>query len=94
MLGAVYADRAIMQPLTEYLWLGGDVYSDDRLRSVSRLFAALRTSSSKLREYYDSLSNGAGYRPDVFPFDRDFQGQTFTYIERLAEDSAGKLVTK
>lgn len=83
-----------MQPLTEYLWLGGDVYNDDRLRSVSRLFAALRISISKLREYYDSLSNDAGFRPDGFPFFRGFQGQTFTYIERLAEDRADKLVYK
>lgn len=94
VLGAVYADRAIVQPLTEYLWLGGDVYDDDRLGSVSRLFAALRTSISKLREYYDSLSKGAGFRPDGFPFVRDFQGQTFTYIERLAEDRAGTLIYK
>jgi hypothetical protein len=83
-----------MQPLTDYLWLGGDVFSDDRLRSVSRLFAALRTSISKLREYYDSLSNGVGDRPDGFPFVRDFQGQTFTYIERLAEHRADKLIYK
>ena len=74
VLGAVYANRAIMQPLTEYLLLGGDVFSDDRLRSVSRLFAALRTSISKLRKYYNSLSNGVGIAPMAFRSSETFKG--------------------
>lgn len=77
-----------MQPLTEYLWLGGDVYNDDRLRSVSRLFAALRISISKLREYYDSLSNDAGFRPDGFPFFRTSLLQPLPHTRSLKNNLA------
>ncbi|KAI5122482.1 hypothetical protein M0805_001392 [Coniferiporia weirii] len=94
VLGGVYSDKAIVQPLTDYLWLGGDVFSDDRLLSISRLFTALKSSISELRKYYKSLSNVIGDRPDGFPFVRNYQTETFSYISTLAEDHPDKLIYK
>ncbi|KAI5117971.1 hypothetical protein M0805_004905 [Coniferiporia weirii] len=94
VLGGIYADSAIVQPLTDYLWLGGDVFNDGRLASVSRLFVALKSAISRLRKYYDSLFDIAGHIPDGFPFVRNYQTETFSYISPLAEDDPHKLIYK
>jgi hypothetical protein len=94
ILGGIYANKAIVQPLTDYLWLGGDMFSDDRLCSISRLFMALKSSISALQKYYELLPNVAGDSPDGFPFVRSFQTGPFSYITTLAEDHLGKLIYK
>ncbi|KAI5121423.1 hypothetical protein M0805_006186 [Coniferiporia weirii] len=94
VLGGIYADKAIVQPLTDYLWLGGDIFSDDRLLSISRLFAALKSAISTLRQYYWSLSDVAGDSPNGFPFVRNYLTETFSYMTPLAEDHPHKLIYK
>lgn len=80
-MGGVYAEKAIIQPLTEYLWVGGDAYSDDRLTFMSKLFTALRASLSELRRYYESLSTDSPFLPDGFPFVRKYKTEGFFYIQ-------------
>ncbi|KAI5119335.1 hypothetical protein M0805_004012, partial [Coniferiporia weirii] len=94
VLGGVYADKVIVQPLTDYMWLGGDIFSDDRLLSISRLFAALKSAISTLKQYYLSLPNVAGDGPNGFPFVRNYLSETFSYMTPLAEDHPHKLIYK
>jgi hypothetical protein len=92
VLGGVYLEKVVIQPLTDYVWLSGDVFSPDRLVSASRLFVALNTTISTLRMYYRSLDISSAVaqneRPDGFPFIREYESnkipKTFTYLERLA----------
>ncbi|KIJ51555.1 hypothetical protein M422DRAFT_776784 [Sphaerobolus stellatus SS14] len=43
--GAVYVERVVVQPLTNYICLGDGVFNDDRLHYVSRLFYALKLNN-------------------------------------------------
>jgi hypothetical protein len=92
VLGGVYLEKAVIQPLTDYVWLGGDAFSPDRLVFASRLFVALNTAISSLRMYYRYLDISSAVaqneKPDGFPFIQEYESnkipQTFTYLERLA----------
>ncbi|KAF8577897.1 hypothetical protein K439DRAFT_1621781 [Ramaria rubella] len=91
ILGGVHLEQAVVQPLTDYLWLGGDTFSDSRIISVGRVFNALRSAISTLRQYYSQEIND---EPDGFPFIRSYQSENFLYLERLAEEYPTKLVFK
>ncbi|KAF8592728.1 hypothetical protein K439DRAFT_1379042 [Ramaria rubella] len=93
VLGAVYVEQAIVQPLTDYLWLGGDAFSDSRIISMGRMFNALESAFSTLRHYYTDTIN-AHDRPDGFPFIRSYETEKFSYLEKLAEEYPVKLVFK
>lgn len=91
VLGGVYLEKAIVQRLTDYIWLGGDAFDHDQLVSASRLFAAINTSISTLRTYYHSLQSSY-LQVDPFPFVREFGEQKFKYLSRLIPDSPSKLL--
>lgn len=93
ILGGVYLERAVVQRLTDYIWLGGDAFDHGQLRSAARLFAAIKTSISSLQTYYLSLQ--PGHPPiDSFPFVCEFQDQRFEYLSRLAPEYSNKLLYK
>ncbi|KAI0254034.1 hypothetical protein BJV78DRAFT_1188082 [Lactifluus subvellereus] len=98
VLGGIYLQRAVIQPLTDYVWLGGDVFNADRLVFAARLFTALRSAISTLRTYYRSLdfSNAVVQTemPDPFPFVQEYESKKFTYLSRLAPEDPGKLLYK
>ena len=52
-MGVVWADRFIVQRLTDMVYLGIDsACSDDRIYRVARLFTAIRDFLKRLEEYY------------------------------------------
>ncbi|CUA72675.1 hypothetical protein RSOLAG22IIIB_04996 [Rhizoctonia solani] len=53
--GAVYLDRVVVQPLTDYVWLGKHPQQDHHLMRVTRLFLALERAISFLHGYYSPL---------------------------------------
>ena len=55
VLGAVFTDRPIVQPLTPLLWLGHVHARKPQYRKVTRLFAALSTGILELEEFYSHL---------------------------------------
>lgn len=89
VIGAIYLDKAVIQPLTDYIWLGGDVYDDNRLVLTARLFAALKAAASTLQSYYQilgpTLLNDVpeNLSPDPFPFVTECGSKKFTYLYRL-----------
>ena len=91
VLGGVYLEKAIVQRLTDYIWLGGDAFDHSQLVSASRLFFAIKTSISTLQTYYHSLQS-CHPQVDGFPFVREFGEQKFKYLSRLNPDSPSKLL--
>ncbi|CCM05605.1 uncharacterized protein FIBRA_07833 [Fibroporia radiculosa] len=55
VFGGIYLRKAVVQRLTQYVWLGGDSFAEAELLYVSRLFAALKTAIFTLETYYRSL---------------------------------------
>jgi hypothetical protein len=94
ILGAVFTETVLVQPLTDYVWTGGNPYDDKGLESVARLFKALFVGLRDLKMFYNNLA--AAPAPDIqrmFPFTRsyvDSHGQEvdFRYIRRLNESKA------
>ncbi|KAH9175906.1 hypothetical protein EDB89DRAFT_1942580 [Lactarius sanguifluus] len=56
ILGAVFVDNVVIQQLTDFLWIGGHPYDDDRLESVTHILTSLGTGITELREFYKKLS--------------------------------------
>ncbi|QRV94387.1 kinase domain protein [Ceratobasidium sp. AG-Ba] len=84
VLGAVYLDRIVIQPLTDYILLGDHPQRDKHLTRLVRLFRAARTSIAELSEYYKTLELppasassahiNIGNPARFFPLVREFQG--------------------
>ncbi|KAG9084343.1 hypothetical protein FRC06_004116, partial [Ceratobasidium sp. 370] len=55
VLGAVYLRNPVVQPLTDYIWLGHHPLQDRRLTHLTRVFHAAAVSIDELQEYYKSL---------------------------------------
>ncbi|KAG6914878.1 hypothetical protein DXG01_014771 [Tephrocybe rancida] len=95
VLGAVYLEQVVIQPLTDYLWLGGDHFNDDRLLFASRLFSSLKTSIFTLQSYYHTLGSRLLTivpQNDAFPYITEFDTTKFMYLSHLAPDYPNKLL--
>jgi hypothetical protein len=94
--GAIYLDKAVIQPLTEFTWLGGNFYDDDRLVATAKLFSALKASISSLKLYYRGLAPSLPTAPPLngFPFITEYRSNKFTYMGHLDEDRPESLSYK
>lgn len=87
ILGAVYAEHVVVQPLTDILWLAHHPQKADRLVRITRVFCALRASLRDLDDYYANLplvKNSGVHFPDIqdFPGPGDSKVE-FTYLGSL-----------
>ncbi|KDQ49490.1 hypothetical protein JAAARDRAFT_42919, partial [Jaapia argillacea MUCL 33604] len=53
--GAVLVDGFISQQFTDYIYLGGDPFMNERIIHVAKVFDAVRNATGSLRDYYDHL---------------------------------------
>ncbi|XP_006457422.1 hypothetical protein AGABI2DRAFT_79655 [Agaricus bisporus var. bisporus H97] len=54
--GAIYLDKFIIEPLTDFIWFGGAPFHDSRREAKAiRLFSALEAGISELKSYYEGL---------------------------------------
>jgi len=72
VLGAVFTDKPIIQPLTPLLWLGHVHAHGPQYREVTRLFAVLSASISELEEFYSNLDFNVASRARFFPYITSF----------------------
>ena len=93
VLGGIYHTKAVIQPLTDYIWLGGNQFNEDRLHFVVRLFLALRAAISTLMTYYSTLFTREEPKTEGFPYIRNCCLGAFTYENHLAPNST-KLIYK
>lgn len=63
VLGVVYLDCVVVQPLSEYIWLGHHLQQDRCLAQVTRALNALAISIDKLKVYYESQRDRGFDRP-------------------------------
>jgi hypothetical protein len=52
ILGCVYLEQIVVQPLTEHIWLGLHLHEGDRLAHMTRVFHSLALSLQELKEEY------------------------------------------
>ncbi|KAI9439820.1 hypothetical protein H4582DRAFT_2075187 [Lactarius indigo] len=74
IFGAVFVENAVVQQLTDFIWIGGHPYDDRKIESVTRILASLGTGIKKLKDFYKTLSQD-GLRPNpqrFFPFIRRY----------------------
>jgi serine/threonine protein kinase len=89
VLGAVFTDKPIVQPLTSFLWLGCMHASETQYAQVTRLFAALSMGIRELETFYSELDFGEVSKARFFPHITSFTDTNghkiqFTY-ERYAD---------
>ncbi|KAG8689907.1 hypothetical protein FRC11_014955, partial [Ceratobasidium sp. 423] len=110
ILGAIYLEDVVVQPLTDYIWLGHHPQQDRRLIELTRVFHALDTSVSELKKYYENLfkslallrTKSTSIDPDAmrfFPYFRSFRGEDlrevrFNYLHILGDPSLRRSVFK
>ncbi|KIJ57044.1 hypothetical protein M422DRAFT_23158 [Sphaerobolus stellatus SS14] len=95
VMRAVYLEHPVVQSLTDYIWIGGDVFDNDRLLYVSRLFVTLKVSVSALRMHYTDLADKARANVTVesvvgFPYIRSYASKShpsnkFSYLGTLVD---------
>ena len=91
-MGGVYHEKAIIQPITDYVWMGGDPYDDEYLSKTAQILYAIRLGIEQLRQYYSSL-NAKMETLDGTPYIRQFAGETFEYDDRkLVDTQPNKLI--
>jgi hypothetical protein len=101
VLGGIYHEKAVVQHLTDYLWIGDDKFGEENLCSIARLFSVLKSTVNTLQDYYDSLptnleesDSAAPQSLSGFPFICQYGNIKFTYETRLAEEYPNKILYK
>ncbi|KAJ2912118.1 hypothetical protein MD484_g8294, partial [Candolleomyces efflorescens] len=73
ILGAVFTSCAIVQRLTDYLWLGHSrVIDETRAVSIARVFSALGRAVRRLDRFYETLSLPSNPSDRFFPLTRSY----------------------
>ena len=54
--GAIFTNRFICQNLTEYIYLGGPPFLNDRIYEIAKVLRALKLCLGELRSFYTDLS--------------------------------------
>ena len=53
--GAVFVDAFVVESFTDYIYLGGTPFAQERIITTSRIFAAVSQAFKKLRQFYRHL---------------------------------------
>jgi len=89
VLGAVFTDKHIVQPLTPLLWLGHVHARKPQYREVTKLFAALLMGISELEVFYSALNlavaSEARFFPHITSFVTDTEGEVQFSYEQYAD---------
>jgi hypothetical protein len=90
--GAVLVDKVIVQPFTDYIWLGGDPFYTDRVKVVANIFHWLSHALDALRTFYDRFEpSEVPLLHRLLPYSTSYVVDDTTYkmeyIGRLCSDS-------
>jgi serine/threonine protein kinase len=100
ILGAVLTDKAMVDPLTDYTWIGPGKHNAEHLETVSRLFMALAEGLGSLDEFYRNLNIASQGCPAdcFFPDMRSYPGESgpvpIKYLSQLVPDQRSKTIYK
>jgi len=85
----------IAQPFTDYIWLDDDSFNPQKLVSVAKLFAALKSAISSLSNYYNALElDLPSSTVSPYPYITEYGPDKikFTYKLRLPFEQSNKLL--
>ncbi|KAF8600633.1 hypothetical protein BDV93DRAFT_419111, partial [Ceratobasidium sp. AG-I] len=98
VLGAVFLDHPVVQPLTDYIWIGDNPQQPSRLNYVARLFHCMSVALKELKSYYNDLVYEDKPRSGrFFPHITQYLDSTntpikFTYKQNLAKEDNSKAI--
>ena len=91
MLGAVFTDKPIVQPLTPLLWLGSLHARKAQYEEVTRLFASLSTGIQELEEFYSGVDFKVVSEARLFPYITTFTDSTGHEVQFTYEKSVNPI---
>ncbi|CAG8558173.1 9147_t:CDS:2 [Funneliformis caledonium] len=92
ILGGIFLNRVVVQPLTDIIPLTINVLNDDQMNRIARLFQALRLALVRLGNFYNNLDLTLlrqveqRYFPYLRSFKLDNKNVNFIYIKELEDD--------
>lgn len=93
-------DEALVDPLTEYIWLGPDKLGTEKLDTVARLFIALADALRSLDDFYRNVNIASpdACRDCIFPHVQSYPGPSgpveFKYLSWLVPAQKSKAIFK
>jgi len=99
VLSGVFVQKTITQPLTDYVWLGGNPFDSTRQVFAVQLFTALKSAIKSLKKYYqpieqDLQSLTVKETPFLFVTECGAEKIKFMYLSHLVNDYQYKLLFK
>jgi len=99
VLSGVFVQKTITQPLTDYVWLGSDLFDSTQQVFAVQLFTALKSAIKSLKKYYQSIEQNLQsliVKKTLFPFITEYGAERikFTYSSHLISDYQCKLLFK
>jgi hypothetical protein len=103
VLGAVFVEFPVIQPLTDYIWLGVHPSADGQLLRVARVLLALRGALQSLDRFYAQLSISvdptaptdlARFFSHLLSFPTVHGDVKFEYVIKLADESPTRAIFK
>ncbi|RIA94124.1 hypothetical protein C1645_667433, partial [Glomus cerebriforme] len=94
LLGGIYIDKIIIEPLTDFISLIPKPGDDSHVRRIARFLVALNMAMTRLNHYYQNMELNAFDSPNdqrYFPYSSTYQDRNnnqinFRYIHPLTED--------
>ncbi|KAG8932642.1 hypothetical protein FRC02_000818 [Tulasnella sp. 418] len=98
ILGGVFVGKVVVQPLTDYIWLGNGTHLEHRLTFVTKVFRALSEGQRTLDNYYKRLQLVPQPVERFYPYPRAFGDpqalDNIVYIKELVEGNPSKAIFK
>ncbi|KAG9086361.1 hypothetical protein FS749_003688 [Ceratobasidium sp. UAMH 11750] len=89
ILGAVFLDRPVVQPLTHFLWIGHDPARPSELEYLARVFHCISSARGELEEFYRNVPTPRSELDRFLPYITHYTDPTghrvqFAYLKALS----------
>ncbi|CAE7056366.1 unnamed protein product [Rhizoctonia solani] len=81
ILGAIFLERPVIQPLTDFLWVGDNPSQPSNLDRLARVFRSLAEARNELKTYYANLPSPDQVGASAFPYPTHYVDSTGRRIE-------------
>ncbi|KAL5514056.1 hypothetical protein ACEPAG_2817 [Sanghuangporus baumii] len=93
--GAIFIDAPVLQPFTDYVFLGGEPEYEDRLLKVARIFHASRKALADLEHFYEKVDYSEELKPEALlpkptPINENVSLPDIRFIDRLFKNDMAR----
>ncbi|KAF8749317.1 hypothetical protein RHS01_10150 [Rhizoctonia solani] len=95
VLGAVILSQPVVQPLTDFIWVGINPRSELHFRRLGRFFWAMKNAIADLKDYYSSVPAEiliSRFYPYIRQYSVANETVEFTYVKQLGNPRSLKTV--